>query len=361
MKIVYGGDLDVHGTCAHRMQAMSRLGFDVHAFDFGPCLTAGGPILYRVRQRLLVGPMVKKLNRDLLDFCSRVRPDFIWLDKPIFVHPETVLALRHLGAIVINYVLDNPYGTLFGPWFRLIRSGIAHYDVNVVPRPCSVTDFTAAGAGHVILMPLSFDPLQHFPMQKDGATIKTVALSFIGFPYDQRPRFLTDLAASEVPLLIRGDHWHRHLPRQIANVTFGPSALGAEYRRAIQTSAICLSFVTHCNRDPCAHKTFEITACGTFLLAERTYGHEARFKEGVEAEFFSSVAEAADKTKFYLAQPEQRETIARAGCRRAWSSGYSNDERIATAFSEIDRKLGRVLTERADVFIGQRRAELGLS
>lgn len=359
MKLVYGGDLAEHGTCAHRMQAMNRLGFDVHAFDFTPYSAAGGPIRSRLRLRLLAGRQVAAFNRDLLELCTRVRPDFIWLDKPIFLLPETVSALRRLGAIVINFITDNPYGTLFEPWFRHIRRAIPLYDINVVPRPSSVTDFTAAGAGHVVLMPFAFDPTLHFPVPEAGTT-RTVPLSFIGAPYGQRPRFLTELSGTGLPVLIRGQRWRRQILFRPPNVTFGPQAWGADYRRAIQASAICLSFVTHHNHDPYAHKSFEITACGTFLLAERTAGHAALFEEGVEAEFFASVAEAADKTRFYRAQSDRREAMARAGCRRAWSSGYSNDERIAAAFSEIDSGLGRILTGRARAFIGQRRAELGL-
>ncbi len=359
MRLVYGGDFFEHGSCVYRRRAMERLGFTLFPFDFAPYMAAGGPLARRVRVRLLVGRQVERFNRDLLAFVAEVRPAVVWLDKPVFLWPETVTALQALGAVVVNYITDNPYGTLFEPWFRLTRRTIPVFDVNIVPRPSSVADFTRAGAGRVVLMPFAFDPVQQFPVPV-AEVARTVPVSFIGAPYDNRPRFLAALAATGQPVLIRGERWHRHLPRRVANITFGPLAWSADYRRAIQDSAICLSFVTHHNHDPYAHKSFEITACGSLLLAERTPGHAALFEEGREAAFFGSVAEAAEKCRFLLGASQHREDMARAGCRRAWRSGYSNDERIAAAFTEIDPPFGRLLAERARVIIAGRRAELGL-
>ena len=358
MKLVYGGDLWEHGTALHRLQALERLGFDVHVFDFAPYMTTGGPLARRLRLRLLAGGAVARCNRDFAGFCAGIGPDFIWLDKPLLLWPDTVSAVRRGGAVVVTYISDNPFSTLFEPWFRLIRRAIARYDVSVVPRPTNVAEYRAAGAATVVVMPFAFDPLGQFP--EAAVAAPTVPLSFIGAPYGKRPEFLTALAGSGLPVLIRGERWRRVLPSSVPNVTFGPPAWDADYRRAIRSSAICLSFVTHHNHDPWAHKSIEIAACGTFLLAERTDGHAALFDEGREAEFFGSVAEAADKACRYLAASERRQALALAGCRRAWTAGYSNDERLAAAFAEIDPALGRPLTARARAFIARRRAEVGL-
>lgn len=355
MRLLYGGDLCEHGTCAHRMRAFGRLGFTVHPFDVTPYQDAGGPVVRRLRLRLLTGAQVSRYNRDLVALCKQIRPDFIWLDKPIFLWPETATALRRAGATVICYICDNPYGTLFEPWFRLLRRSARRCTAIVVPRPSSVADF--AGGGQVVLTPFAFEPFNEYP---DPAVRPTVPLSFIGSPYDRRPEFLCGLAARGLPTLIRGARWDRVLPRPVPNLTLLPPVLDADYRRAIQEAAICLGFVTHHNHDPYAHRSFEITACRGFLLAERSEGHAAMFREGEEAEFFGDVDEAADKARFYLANPDARAAVARAGCRRAWSSGYSNDERLAATFAAIDPALGRTLTARARAIIEARRAELGL-
>ncbi|WP_158282366.1 glycosyltransferase [Azospirillum sp. TSO5] len=355
MKMLYAGDLWEHGTCVRRMRAFRRLGFEVHLFDFSPYQNAGGPLSRRLRLRLLTGGQVARCNRDIVDLCARLRPDFVWLDKPIFLWPETIAALRRGGARVVCYICDNPYGTRFEPWFRLLKRTARQCDVIAVPRMSSVADF--ADARQVVLIPFAFEPFNEFP---DPAEQPVVPLSFIGAPYDDRAAFVSDLGRRGLPVLIHGQLWNRSLHGREPNLTVRPAVWGADYRRAIRRSAICLSFVTHHNHDPYAHKSFEITACGSFLLAERSDGHAAMFEEGREAEFFGEAAEAASKARFYLDNPDALAAVALAGCRRAWRSGYSNDERQAALFAAIDPPLGRILTDRARAIISSRRAELGL-
>ena len=104
--------------------------------------------------------------------------------------------------------------------------------------------------------------------------------------------------------------------------------IGAAYREAIWRSRINLAFITHSNRDQVAHKSFEITACGGFLLAERTPEHQTCFREDEEAVFFSDFEECRVKIDRYLNDEPARTRIAAAGQRRAQSSGYDNDSML---------------------------------
>jgi len=76
------------------------------------------------------------------------------------------------------------------------------------------------------------------------------------------------------------------------------------------------------------HKSFEIAACGGFLLAERSAGHEARFVEGEEAVFFTGFEECAEKIRRYLPDEAARDRIAKAGRERAVRDGYGNDPQV---------------------------------
>ena len=114
-----------------------------------------------------------------------------------------------------------------------------------------------------------------------------------------------------------------------------------EYRSAIWRSKINLSFLTHSNADEFVHKSFEIAACGGFLLAERTPGHLERFLEGEEAVFFNGYDELIAQVRRYLPDEAVRNRIALAGQRRAWSSGYDND-------TQVRRILNRLADRNAD-------------
>ena len=153
-------------------------------------------------------------------------------------------------------------------------------------------------------------------------------VSFIGTPYDDRGSFLARLWRAGLPLDISGSrpHWQAALPADAFAATFRVGELkGDAYRDAIWRSRINLAFVTHGNRDQVAHKAFEITACGGFLLAERTPEHMACFREDEEAVFFSNFDECRAKIDRYLNDDPARSRIAAAGQRRARSSGYDND------------------------------------
>ena len=98
--------------------------------------------------------------------------------------------------------------------------------------------------------------------------------------------------------------------------------------------------MTHKNEDDVAHKAIEIAACGQFLMAERAPGHAACFEEDREAVFFSTAEECAEKARYYLDRPVERERIAAAGRLRAERSGYSNDAQLLKVLHFLDGRDG---------------------
>jgi spore maturation protein CgeB len=163
-------------------------------------------------------------------------------------------------------------------------------------------------------------------------------VSFIGTAYDDRPEFLTRLwRECGLSVAISGSRvWRERLDAEAAAAIYTGSELyGAAYREAVWRSKINLSFLTHSNHDEFAHKSFEIAACGGFLLAERSEGHAARFEEDEEAVFFSGFEECVAKIRRYLPDEAARARIAAAGRERAVRSGYSNDAQMALVVERL--------------------------
>ena len=96
--------------------------------------------------------------------------------------------------------------------------------------------------------------------------------------------FLLRLATEfRVPLTISGSRaWRSVLPPERMEALFsGEDGLYHDaYREAIWASKINLSFLTHSNQDEYAHKSFEIAACGGFLLAEAIGGAQPQVPRG---------------------------------------------------------------------------------
>jgi hypothetical protein len=337
-KILYAGPIDPGSTARHRMAALGRIGFEVVPFNFADYLRGAGRAANWLYHRLLVGPAVSRLNRDLTALAERTQPDFILVDKGIFVSPATVAHLSKSVAPTIQYNLDNPFGGMGEPGWRRLIAAIPLYDLHFVPRAINIADYKAAGARRVIRVPLAYEPTVHFPPPPDwGEDRRVIDVSFTGSPYDDRAEFLTRLLTDHgVATDIRGDRWLSALEPCIAGrLHTGPSLADDAYRQRFWDSKICLSFVTHANNDQVAHKSFEIAASGGFLLAEATDEHRAMFEDGTEAAFFTDLADCARLIRMYLAEPELRQRIANAGQRRAVESGYSNDARLERAFEMV--------------------------
>ena len=185
----------------------------------------------------------------------------------------------------------------------------------------------------------AYEPTIHFPPETPlSDPQKDRGVSFIGTSYDERPAFLTRLWREHgVPVVISGDRmWKARLaPDAAAALYTGSELYGKEYREAIWRSKINLSFITHSNQDEFVHKSFEIAACGGFLLAERSAGHMARFVEDEEAVFFTGFEECLRKIRQYLPDEASRARIAAAGCARAVRDGYSNDAQMAKIVSRL--------------------------
>ena len=339
MKILYVGQLSPNDSALYRLWALERLGHTVVRLD---CLAyqPQGELLRKVVHRAQVGPWISRLNRDILAAAERERPDVFWADKLLGLTPRTLDRLRAMGVKTVSYMIDNAFGPRRDPGWRLYMKDIPHFDLHVVQRDKNIADYMGRGAREVIKIQTAYEPTIHFPAEGAwGDKDRDRGVSFIGTSYDDRPDFLTRLwRECGFPVVISGDRmWRERLDPEAARELYTGSELyGKDYREAVWRSRINLSFITHSNQDEFVHKSFEIAACGGFLLAERSAGHEARFVEGEEAVFFSGFEECAEKIRRYLPDEAARDRIARAGRERAVRDGYSNDAQVAKIVGRLE-------------------------
>jgi hypothetical protein len=338
LRVLYLSGLTPDYYGEYRLRALRRLPLgSVASLDTGS-FASTSRLMSKLQFRLQAGPGVSRLNRAVLEAVEREEANVLLCDKVLSLHPSTLRDLRHRGVITVDYLNDNPFGPRRDPGWRLFRKTIPEYDLHAVPRSSSIADFCQFGAREAMEIRFTYEPTVHFPPASPWTdSNRERNVSFIGTPYDERGDFLTRLWRAGIPVDISGSrpHWQSTLPADGFDAIFRAGELiGDAYREAIWRSRINLAFVTHSNRDEVAHKSFEITACGAFLLAERTPEHLACFREDEEAVFFSDFDECRAKVERYLNDESARSAIAAAGQRRAWTSGYDND-------SMMRRLLGR--------------------
>ena len=340
MKILYAGAQTAGNSSLFRRWALERLGHTVVALD--PDVYAiANPLLAKVAFRLAAGPHADKLNRDILKMAEAERPDIFWADKLLLLKPSTLRRLREMKILTVSYMIDNAFGPRNDPGWRLYMQDLPLFDLHVTQRDVSVADYRQRGARDVMKVQTAYEPTVHFPSPVPVAdSERTRGVSFIGTPYDDRAEILTRLGEAGLPVVVSGNEraWSRALtPQAFAAIFRFGELYGQQYREAVWHSKINLSFLTKSNQDEYTHKSFEIAACGGFLLAERSEGHERKFREDEEAVFFDSYEDLLAKIRRYLPDEAARNRIAAAGQRRAQADGYHNDRQVELIVERLEQ------------------------
>jgi hypothetical protein len=345
LKILYASGLSPNDSSLYRLWALERLGHTLvplNAYEY----EASSALVRKVAFRLAAGPWVERLNHDLLRLAEHQRPDLVWTDKLLGMQPKTLDRLRRMGIATVSYMIDNPFGKRGDPGWRLYLKDIPYYDLHVVQRDANIADYRGRGARDVIKIQTAYEPTIHYPpppgwSDKD----RDRDVSFIGTPYDDRAQTLEAIAGLGFSVAISGNRraWERALrPGPMARLYREGELYLERYREAIWRSKINLSFLTWSNQDEFVHKSFEIAGCAGFLLAERSPGHLARFREDEEAVFFSGREELAQKIRRYLPDQAARMRIAAAGHVRAERDGYHNDRQVGLIVDRLRAIIPRV-------------------
>jgi len=241
--------------------------------------------------------------------------------------PSTLRRIKEAtGAVLVNYATDDPFNA--ANTTPDLLAGIPAYDIYACTKSAIVDDVRRAGARTVIHTWFGYQPSVHFPeapATDDEARRFASDVILAGGADRDRLHDLEPLVSTDVSLALYGGYWNRD-PR------FRPYArgfaIGRDYRLALGGAKIGLCLVRRANRDGHAMRSFEIPACGTFMLAERTEEHLALFREDIDAVFFGSREELIEKVRYYLAHDDARRRIAQSGYTRVTTGGHTYMDRL---------------------------------
>jgi hypothetical protein len=359
MKILFAGQLNEGQTSKMRMRAFERLGHTVCGLHTGEAW-ARATWLTRQTQRLLErGSLIDKVNNSVLQAARNFRPELLWAEKQEFLRSETLEELRRLGVRLVHFTPD-PYFSLSWKRTRLMDDAIRAFDVLVYCKSYERRDYEALQRP-LVYMPLGYCDEIHRPLTSDNLRWNCSVGSLGGWE-PHRQRMLHAIAEAGIDTKIWGFHWEflcdgKWTPRRhiilhqiagsapfafehdelIARIYQGEEVYGDEYARALTGARIGLGFLRRVCPEQHTTRTFEIPACGSMLLAERTEEHQEFFLEGNEAEFFASDEELLHKVKFYCANEASRRRVAERGYERCIADRYAYVHRLETAFNQIQR------------------------
>lgn len=324
-----------YGSCARACcYALRRLGCDVFDLDIHTLVPQWRQRSNRAIVRLLTRRIVREYNQLILDSAAQVQPDILFAFKGSYVQTTTLEVLAHSGVALYNYYPDTS-PTAHDPY---LAQSIRAYDcIFYTKRFWANTLPDALKGRRLVFVPHGYDPEIHRPMplnESDRARYgHEVAIVATHTAYKER--LLAELVRRlpQLDLHIYGNGWRERARfPELEPFIRGFAVCGSEYAKAIRAARICLGIMSGKVRgvtqgDETTTRTFEIPACGGFMLHERTPELLELYDEGKEVACFGSAEELAEKNQYYLAHPAKREAIARAGHARCVPA-YSYDNRV---------------------------------
>lgn len=317
-------------TCLHRHWALKQVADSVDEVNttVNPMTLCGRIAIHLFYWGLPIRiPDNNSENKKIKGYVKDNKYDIVWIDKGISIFPETLKQIKEIspGTKIISYSPDNM--ALRHNQSQQYLECIPLYDYIVTNKSYIINDLKALGAKNVIFVNNAFEPSFHHPYELTEEDHIELGgdVGFVGTWEEDRCKSILYLADHGIKLRVFGKgKWEKYIDYS-PNLKIDLRTLeGIDYCKALQAFKISLCFLRKKNFDQQTTRTVEIPACGGFLLAERTQEQQALFKEGLEADFFSSNEELLEKCQYYLEHIDKRTILAKAGYERCLKSNYSN-------------------------------------
>lgn len=326
--------------------ALRRLGHSVQVLDPNNYLPLQWQTkLSKVVRKVLRPLFVQELMLDACNTIDRYKPHCLFVFKGNWVHPELITRCRQRGIATLNYYPD----VSFLSHGSYIPRALPLYDHVFNTKSYGVGDMQSQlGVKHVTFLEPGYDPELHRPvtLSADDQATYGCDVSFIGTWSPKKEAVLSSLrrALPAINIRIWGFQWEKSLDPNVRKSVMGHGVIGDEYTKAICGSSICLGLLSEAGQgsssgDLITARTFQIPACGVFMLHERNAEVLNYFDEGKDAEFFGSPEELAQKVSHYLDHEAERRQIAQDGLLRSLQDAYVIDERMKAVLRWLEAQV----------------------
>lgn len=334
LRILYAGALARGQLARVRYDMLERPGIELHPFDFTPYEARIAKSIPKRAIRKFFRPVMHRgINRDLIATARRVAPDILYVDKGIDFERATLQRIREEARadgrepLLLHFHPDHAFHELL--YTRAYDLAVPEYDCHFIPHDWVIDDHRERDAREIVMLPFGYDPRSHFREHEwardDPEAQRTV---FVGRWEGDRAGWLVDLAKAGVPVDVWGPFWPGKDDPSIGLRCRGGFADFAAQRRIYGRSAVSLGLLSNTNHDGHTSRTFEVPACGGFMLGERTTGQSALFEPDREMGAFVGPQELIVQARRWLDDPAGREAVREAGYRRCTGSGYDYGARM---------------------------------
>ncbi|MBD2245417.1 glycosyltransferase [Nostoc sp. FACHB-888] len=251
-------------------------------------------------------------NKKLFNLIKELRPQVVLVTGLFPLRNEVFDICSQIGAKIVNYLTDYPWNPNHKSIFFL--SNLKNYNLVISTKTKILSELIKHEVKKVHFLPFGYDPfLCHQPVNLSQFEQDSFRadISFIGVGDSERIPFLDAIASlNGFNLKIYGPAWDKLNLKKWQKL---PAVFDHEFRLAIYCSNLSLGIVRKRNKDESTMRTFEIAACGGCGIYEDTQEHREILAGYPDYGFFSSPEDLANKCKWLLQNPIERELMRKFG------------------------------------------------
>lgn len=308
--MVFAGSFWTGGTENGLSPGFRKLGWIVQEIDHRDYFNGGGPLWNRVIARLAKRHSQARYEAAVMAACQHLRPDVLFTVKGAHLNKRTLESVSALGVRTVCFWPDYHF-----EYPIVDMDALLGVDLFITSKSFQMPWLAERGLGErSAFVAHGYNPAAYQPVLR--TVVKgdyTADIRYIGNHSPAKQGWIEELARRlpDASLKVTGHRWRQALrPALAKRIIEAEEYVAASYSFAIQTARI--NIAVHFGKAPngwedlVSTRTFEIPACGGFMLHIDNDEVREYYDVGREIDVFSTPEELADKCRFYLAHDELR-------------------------------------------------------
>lgn len=332
--MLIAGNLLSYSTGAGLAQGFRALGWDVAEVSVHDALITSDRIALRLVARATLRLAIDHYNQAILAQAARLRPSIMLTVKGVHIRPETIRSLQRMGIRTVNFYPDYKF-----EYAGFDEAWLLAYDLVVTTKSFQVDYLVERmGADRVAMVHHGYVPDLHrrrvLPPEQPRYLWD---IAYVGNASANKLAWLTQVARAfpDRSMIVAGNGWSGHSAgTPLERSVLGYPLIGDHFARVVEHSRINLAVhhgdagSAHGWEDKVSTRTFEIPACGGFMLHVDNDEVRSLYEPGREIDTFSGEEQLIERIAHYLANEQQRAAMTAAGHARCVPT-YSLTQRAA--------------------------------
>jgi len=259
----------------------------------------------KIQNKFIYGPIVTKINKELLQTIHKYQPDLIFLHRANFIYNKTLIEVKSINKNIkiFCYHNDDPFSEKTGKLLnRHYLDSLKNCDWIFSYRLKNINDYNNIGYQNTSLLRSYYIKENNYHIENAE---KTIDVLFIGhFENDGRDNILQYLIDNKINVKIYGTGWEKSEYYHFFLEKGGEikPIYGEKYNITINQAKIALVFLSKINNDTYTRRCFEIPVTKTAMFCEHTEDIANNlYINDKEVILFKNKEDLLLKTKKYLA------------------------------------------------------------